>query len=202
MSLPVLIYGVIDPRSQELRYVGRTRNLPHRIKTHCKDRSDSTHRTRWFNSLRKAQVKPDFFIIEETTVEACSEAERFWIAYFRSIGARLVNCAEGGEGTILANRTSFRKGQRPHNAGKTYSEETRKRISEVQRGVPKGKPSEQHREALSKALKGKTKGRSWSDKRRATGQRPWTEEQRQRLLKLRELGLTTRGRKRVHAPSP
>lgn len=54
-------------------------------------------RFRWINELRRAEVEPDIFEIETISVN-WQEAEQFWIAYYKSIGANLCNATAGGDG--------------------------------------------------------------------------------------------------------
>lgn len=123
------IYGIIDPRTNQLRYVGKTKvRLDMRLASHFRI-TNIDHRGNWFANMRKNNVQPDIFKIEE--VENWREAERFWIAYFRSIGCKLVNKTFGGDGLSGANVTSFKLGQKAWNKGKKYSVKTRKKISEA-----------------------------------------------------------------------
>jgi hypothetical protein len=61
---------------------------------------------------------PEWFVIEESDENCGFDAEKFWIAYFRSIGSRLLNLTIGGEGTL-----NF-----------SHSEETKKKIGQSHRG--------------------------------------------------------------------
>lgn len=92
----VYIYGLQDPRNDELRYVGATINLKERYEGHLRDRK-RTHKTNWIKSLKRGNFKPEIFVIEEVEENEWEESERFWIAYFRYIGADLTNMTDGGE---------------------------------------------------------------------------------------------------------
>jgi hypothetical protein len=81
-------------------------------------------------------VEPDIFEIELVEGDTWIEAEQFWIAYFRFIGANLVNMTIGGDGVT----------------GIKDSDETKKKKSAGMRGIPK---SEACKKKLSDANKGK-----------------------------------------------
>lgn len=97
------IYGLTDPRTNELRYVGKTVLKPERrLQLHisfAKDESKTSRSYRWFRSLTRENVKPEIFVIQEIPpLGDWTEAEQFWIAYYRFIGCRLCNVTDGGEG--------------------------------------------------------------------------------------------------------
>jgi hypothetical protein len=104
-----IIYGAADPRSKELKYIGKTRVYNGDVKKSLSNRrtrhlniSDGSRRSEWMLSLRMENIRPDFFVIEPlTTVQSWQEAERFYIAYFRSLGCQLVNTRDGGGGESL-----------------------------------------------------------------------------------------------------
>lgn len=100
---PTFIYGLIDPRNQELRYIGKTVLTPERRRSVHVWRSSSKpglrHSMSWLASLKKADLAPEVETLEIVPPGAdWVEAEQFWIAYFRGLGARLCNHTAGGEG--------------------------------------------------------------------------------------------------------
>ena len=108
--MTIVIYGVVDPRNQELRYVGKTVKYADRCQEHIKSKGN-THRERWFTTLRNCNVRPEFFILEETSLEEWRESEAFWIGYFKSLGCRLVNSTAGGEGITPTIETKLKQSQ-------------------------------------------------------------------------------------------
>src|SRR3990167_2619318 len=108
------IYGLCDPITQQLRYVGKTNNLKKRLWTHLRS-MEKSHLYSWIKSLKNRGLTPEIFIIERTLSSAWREAEMFWISYFRAIGADLTNQLDGGLGGAVR--------------GRTISKETRKKIS-------------------------------------------------------------------------
>lgn len=97
----VIIYTLEDPRTGEVRYVGKTGGgLLGRLRGHLKDRSE-THKTHWIHKLALEGLKPVIDVIEtmfNPTEFEWQEAERFWIESLRFCGCKLTNLASGGEG--------------------------------------------------------------------------------------------------------
>lgn len=93
------IYGLLDPDSLELRYIGKTKYPKKRMQQHCypTQLKTKTHRNSWIKSLLRQNKKPGFIILE-ACVRDVDEAEIEWIANARKDGARLVNGTNGGDG--------------------------------------------------------------------------------------------------------
>jgi hypothetical protein len=96
---PYCIYGLIDPETGELRYIGKTRqSLLARLRAHMQDKADC-HRVHWLKSLAQRGLKPHIVPIEiGEGMCQWQEAETFWIAWARRNGARLTNATSGGDG--------------------------------------------------------------------------------------------------------
>lgn len=112
------IYGLIDPISNQLRYVGYTaKTLEWRLETHWRERKRNlTHKNNWIKSLwDEYKVKPNIICLEEVSETEWDEAENFWISYFNFIGSDLTNGTVGGLG---------------RKKGSKLSEEHKKKISE------------------------------------------------------------------------
>jgi hypothetical protein len=93
------IYGLVDPRSNCLRYIGKTTNLRHRFWRHTHPSSkDRTHRACWIRGIVAVGLLPRIEVI--TVVDRAVEdaEERYYIALFRAMGADLVNLSDGGGG--------------------------------------------------------------------------------------------------------
>jgi hypothetical protein len=121
----IVIYGLHDPRNDELRYIGKTARdrMMRRLWEHRSEAAmkENNPRNRWLRSLLRLGISPEMRVIEETTEAAWQECERRWISYFRQIGARLTNTTEGGEGGATCK-------------GRKWTEERRKHISEMFKG--------------------------------------------------------------------
>lgn len=100
MSHRFFIYGLFDPRTTELRYVGKgSTTLAHRLAAHLTPSSlkDRTLKNGWLKSLLKKGFKPEACELEDVAGDV-DEAERFWIASMRAIGCNLTNMTNGGDG--------------------------------------------------------------------------------------------------------
>jgi len=119
------IYGLLDPRTQELRYVGQTRtSLTIRLSNHLSQarRSRKNWREKWIGALLDQGLSPQIVLLEEVAREDLDQAERSWIALLREQGARLVNATAGGdrldllpeaEARRLANSEWYRRNKTP-----------------------------------------------------------------------------------------
>lgn len=100
---PTHIYALVDPRDNQIRYIGKTvRKLQIRLRNHmtAADEGFETWVARWCHSLKRQGLTPEMPVIETVPPgDDWAESEKFWIAYFRFLGANLVNHAEGGQGT-------------------------------------------------------------------------------------------------------
>lgn len=146
------IYALIDPRDEEIRYVGWTNNLKKRYGCHLRDKKPC-YRTYWIMKLRRMGLKPRMEIIQRVSLQSWAEAEIYWISYFRKIGCKLVNGTDGGQGHL----------------GWCPSEETRAKMSVAQKGKHHNSPkhllkllkaakrpkSAEHRAKIGNAHKGK-----------------------------------------------
>lgn len=147
------IYALVNPRNNEVRYVGKTVNVQRRKITHKHDlRNHNTHKVRWMKSILPSE--PELVVLEEIQAgENWIEAEMFWIAYLKSLGANLTNSTAGGEGVCkLEISEETRQRLRDSHTGKTIPEETRLKMSFASKGKPK---SETHAANIRKCQKGK-----------------------------------------------
>ena len=96
-----LIYGLIDPETRLVRYVGKTANGMVRVRSHRRVKaSDATHRANWIRSLRKKGQRHEECVLEVVELDALNQAEMWWIAYGRACGWPLTNLTHGGEGAL------------------------------------------------------------------------------------------------------
>lgn len=122
VSIPgnvVYIYELLDPRTRETRYIGKTINLKQRYRQHNSEARSGkqTYKNNWIKSLHKLNLKPIMRIIVITTPEYINEAE------IREIACRknLTNATSGGEGNCF------------------FSEETKKKMSQNRKGKGLGR---------------------------------------------------------------
>lgn len=147
-----VIYCLIDPISNQVRYVGKTINLYQRIKKHYKksELKPKTHKNTWLLSLIKKGYRAKILIAEECNEDTqLNDAEIKWIKYYREMGCDLTNGTDGGTGGRLSpesiQKMSDSKKGKKHSEnhknniskghkGKTLTEETKKKIGDTHRG--------------------------------------------------------------------
>ncbi len=105
------IYALIDPRTDEIRYVGKAKDAAKRFKGHMRERFRRDYPVyRWINKLADQGVFPTLKVIETCT--DWEEAERRLIAASRERGDRLLNVADGGVQIPNTPEQRTRSGQR------------------------------------------------------------------------------------------
>lgn len=129
------IYGLFDPRTGYLRYIGKTvQSLNERVNQHLARVDSNTHKNMWLRQLKEQGLRPVCVSIAQCTVDAVDQLERVWIALFKELGADLTNHTEGGEGgnTWSGRRHSqeTRRKMSEIKIGKVFSQETRNRMSQ------------------------------------------------------------------------
>jgi len=141
-----IVYGLKDPLSNQIRYVGKSSNYLYRPKEHLKERSwygplKDTYLYRWVRKLVAKGHYPEIVILETAAPEVLADRERYWIKNMRDNGVTLCNLTDGGEGCL----------------GRKVSEVTKGRISKAHAGR---KLCEEHRRALSLAKIGRPSNKS------------------------------------------
>jgi len=146
-----IIYFLVDPRTNEIRYVGKTnQKLEARITSHMRDKENS-YKVHWLNQLKAEGLRPRGEILCYVNDDECwKEKEIYWIAEMKRMGARLTNNTIGGDGVSGVTGESKKrmlatwKG-RKHSpetieklkaarAKRVTSEETRRKMSQSQKG--------------------------------------------------------------------
>jgi hypothetical protein len=148
----LIIYGLIDPRTAQLRYVGLSTYGDRRPKEHLTPsaRKGSRHINKWLKALwRDAHQRPEIITLEVcASALALDDAETYWIGIMRYIGCDLVNHKEGGRvARGWKHSAATRKKQSKASKGKPKSAEHRRALT--------GRPvSAETRAKISRALKG------------------------------------------------
>lgn len=166
------IYGLIDPRTNELKYIGQTsRVLYGRFIEHLKYDNKVSKKSFWIKKLKSLFLCPEIVLINTVnTIEESNTEEVFWISYFKFIGCHLLNAGIGGLSNAGCKRTeetkknqSIRtKGIVRKPAGWKQTDEAKRKLSLARMGnIPwnkgtKGlyKRSEDAKRKTSEALKG------------------------------------------------
>lgn len=132
----VFIYALKDPVTDKIRYVGKSKAPKERLRKHLNSPRERTHRIHWIRSLQTQGLKPVLEIIDEVPVEEWPQWEVAYIQYYIEEGCSLVNGSLGGEG------------------GHSPSEETRRKISEANKGKHFGTMPLEVRKKIQQAFLG------------------------------------------------
>ncbi len=166
-----LIYGLIDPRTRAIRYIGQsTRGLlrPAEHKYKLVD-SDTTHKANWIRALLHEGLDYEIVVLQylrdDQPYEDIDAMEICWIAHGRAEGWPLTNHTDGGggiRGYCLSDETRARMGeaskqrwQDPGFRDKQLAERAARRgvprTPEVRKKISEGKKGYRHTpEAIAK----------------------------------------------------
>ena len=106
------LYSLNCPITNDIRYIGQTsQKLQYRLKRHIySSNKDKTYKSNWIQSLLKSGISPIIVAIETnlTKIE-CDILEKYYIKYYRSIGIKLTNSTDGGDGCVGYKHTDDTK---------------------------------------------------------------------------------------------
>ncbi len=149
MKESVFIYGLVDKKTNTLRYIGKTKDIKRRFKRHISERFlHDSYKDRWIRKLIDDNQEPELLIIDVVDKLEWQYWEKFYISYYKFIGSYLTNGTNGGD-------------EPPSTKGRKHTEESKLKMSKTKKGKPipwlnDGKErSEEHRKNLSKSLKGR-----------------------------------------------
>lgn len=137
------VYGLYDPRTDELRYVGQTvKDLNVRLSHHiyqCKNVKN--HKCNWINYLLNLNEKPVIKEIETSRSDSKNNLHKLlinreiFLISENILKHNLTNLTKGGEGCFGYIHTEEHK-QKISNLlkGRVYSEATKKKIGEKSKG--------------------------------------------------------------------
>lgn len=136
------IYGLKDPRTDQVRYIGKSETgltrpnnhtSPSFLKRRCRKSS-------WLLSLLRSNFRPSIVILEEAEDRAdLNSMERFWIAQGLGLAWPLTNMTKGGDGGAMGPEAvekirAKKIGRAPWNKGRPASAETKHRLQNLRRG--------------------------------------------------------------------
>lgn len=172
--MSITIYALRDPRTWEVRYIGKTaHSVEERLRKHVNLalRGHRDHKYNWLRQLLAAGREPTLAILEELPHDAdWEEAEVWWIAEGRRRGWPLTNQTDGGEGQSKGFRHTVESRARisKSNRGRKHSPESRARIrasllgrphsasrrAAISAGIRRDSISEEHKLKISVAQTG------------------------------------------------
>lgn len=182
------IYGLVDPITGYVRYVGKADYPKDRFKAHLRPSQllEESHKTHWLRSLIEAGKKPSLIILEKVPQKDWECAEKKWIAYFRSLPnfPPLTNTCPGGEGFqsgfVVSEETRRKHAERMR--GKKMPPGTGEKIRQYHKGRPK---TASHRAHCSDGQRERWKNATAEtrDKMLLNLRTPWSDEKRDRRSK-------------------
>lgn len=84
------IYGLVDPLTHQVSYIGRTIDLYERFDAHLKDVAE-TLKAKWIKNLRVSGVSPVMIVLEEVDDEVGAIREAWWINFGVRVGWPISN---------------------------------------------------------------------------------------------------------------
>ena len=158
-----LVYGLIDPRTQQLRYIGASTQGLKRPKQHWEpyylEKDGNTFKVRWIRKLLRLGLVPSVVILEALpSAEAVFPAEQAWISIMRLRGAPLTNTSDGGEGSLGYHHSGEAKERiAASKRGRKRTPTERARMSASHRGRERTSEEIEHARQLGLSWKGKTR---------------------------------------------
>lgn len=133
----VYIYGLVDPRNNQLRYVGKAKNPKQRLIYHLsvvrnkiKNNKRMTYKDNWIKVLLRNNLIPTIRILDICQENEWEEKEIFWIEKELQAGSNLANTSMGGEGGPSGKRHPF------YGGGDKFTDEHRRHMSISARNKP------------------------------------------------------------------
>lgn len=142
------IYGLHDPRTMDLRYIGKSDRPVERLMNQMNERAN-THRCHWLGELRAAGLRPVQFIIDATPFGTdWQPIECAYIAAARAMGCRLTNGTDGGDGVPGLGPESLAR-MRTAWLGRKHRPESRTKMSAANMGR---KHTDEYREMMRQIM--------------------------------------------------
>lgn len=101
MSKQVFIYGLKDPRTDKVHYVGASENPKKRLYEHVCDAKyakrcytgihSPSPKESWVINLLESSLRPIVTVLERCSKDSGDEREEFWIEHYLQMGNSLTN---------------------------------------------------------------------------------------------------------------
>jgi group I intron endonuclease len=129
-SKSVFIYALIDPTTNEMHYIGKSKHPKRRLTDHMSlSQPQNEALIGWLRTLKESGLRPTLQILEEVPSDQWQDRECYWIAYYREHNAPLTNIDAGGLHSPLSSSTKAKL--RDANLGKDRGPEFSAKMIEV-----------------------------------------------------------------------
>jgi hypothetical protein len=133
-----IIYAIIDPYTQRVRYVGKTQHgMRVRIAQHMHQAmTRKTGKDKWLYGFIKDGIMPRVRVLESGVGDEWPEAESRWIAHFQALHEPLLNSTHGGDGVLHISENDGRLRANRLKSGKRRqpaTDETKRKIGAATR---------------------------------------------------------------------
>ena len=156
-----LVYGLIDPRTEKIRYIGQSHSGLRRPRQHAYGSSlakdVNKHKVNWIRQLLAEKMM--YRVTALSSLPECTgldELEQYWIAYGWMAGWPLLNVSNGGLNCRYGKLTEEHKEKLSVALrGKPKTAVHCQRVSAALTGVHRGPLSAEHRAKVSASLRGR-----------------------------------------------
>lgn len=121
-----LIYGLIDPRTLLIRYVGLSTTGMRRPESRGRPsfQRDNEFTRAWLSELRSLGLRFDIAVLQYSTKASVKSDEQWWITFGRMCEWPLTNLTGGGEGALKTHPSTREKLSRLAKARVVFAPET------------------------------------------------------------------------------
>lgn len=115
---PGVIYALRCPKTNQVRYIGKTGELKKRIGMHLRDarkpirKNDRRPVCCWIRKLVAKGLEPKVEVLQECLPGMMNASEQEWIAQYKADGAKLLNATDGGESCAWTEEGKKRQSER------------------------------------------------------------------------------------------
>lgn len=153
------IYELLDPRDGSCRYIGKSKNPEKRLKQHLSpyQLKKNTPKNAWIKKLKTMGLSPIMRIIAISCETYINNSEIYLIEKYKKNGHNLTNSTIGGDGISFMSeqiKNKISQSKKGRGIGRKVSIETRKKISESQKGKNRKKWTESKYKKMCKPIIG------------------------------------------------